>query len=67
MIMKKRFHLIIVMITILFLAYACPEKDLEPDSTIKIVNNSSDSLLWWIALRQENDTLLPSNNLFPTP
>jgi len=65
--MEKKLALIPTVLIILFLTYACPEKDIEPDSTITIVNNSSDSLLWWIALRQYHDTLLPSNNLFPTP
>jgi hypothetical protein len=63
--MKNSLMPLLITGTLLFLVYACPDKDVEPDSVITIVNDSPDSLLFWIGYRNDTDTLLTRKSLFP--
>ena len=61
-----KLNVIIIFIAILCLANTCTEKDVsKPDSTLKILNNSNDTLFYYIEYRAIGDTLLPDFSIFP--
>lgn len=61
----KRYHILLSFVSTILIANSCPNQDYQPDSTLTIVNNSSDSLLYYIDFRVSEDTLLTTYNLYP--
>ncbi|MBN2610728.1 MAG: hypothetical protein JXB00_04150 [Bacteroidales bacterium] len=62
----KKSYLFITSILIIIIANACPDNDDPgPDATLKIINNTFDSLLFYFVFRSENDTSIPLTNVFP--
>lgn len=51
-----------------FLLIGCPDKDkYAPDSTITIVNNSTNDVVRFVEFRNTGDSILPSSSPFPSP